>query len=113
MSRSVLTTWACRRPNCQARNVEERSHCAVCEAPRPSSFRSACRAAAIPPVDLEDFCRVNFDRTAKRHKAEVHILDGDVFLTLTPDHPTHFAPAIYRIEHNALTPCDSFGRPSW
>jgi hypothetical protein len=108
----VLETWECRRLNCQARNLARDSHCSVCEAPKPGG-RPRSFERVLPAVDLDEFLRTNFTRGAKRHRAEVHIINNEVFLTLTPDHRDGGDPAVYHAEHNALAPCDSLGRTSW
>lgn len=105
-----LQTWECGRPNCQARNVAEHAHCTVCHAPRPSSFRSALAVRRVPPIDLEEFCRRLFARSDRRPTASLDEVDGEIFLTLTPHAGD---PAIYRVDENAVIPCDNFGRPGW
>lgn len=109
----ALVTWACTRIGCGARNLEQQPYCTTCSEPkpRPSSFRQALAAAPrIPPQDLEDFCRRYFARGAFKHQAEVHLLDGEVFLTLTP---ATGDPCVFLVDENDLTPCDTHGRPSW
>lgn len=108
MNTGAITTWDCLRPNCQARNVADAHFCSVCQAPRPSSFRQAL--GRIAPVDLEEFCRLHFAKQSRRHVAALDMVDGEVFLTLIPDAGD---PAIFRVDENAVIPCDNFGRASW
>jgi hypothetical protein len=112
VSRHGLGVWTCQRPSCKGVNLAAETHCGSCHDPRPpqSAFRAAVDAMHVPGVDLEEFCRTEHSARRFRSEAEVHVLGGQVYLTLAPSS----GPArLWRVEENAVTPCDNFGRPSW
>lgn len=109
---SVLEVWTCLRPNCGAHNIAASSHCTVCSAPK-QGVRPIPGERILPAVDLEVFCRRNFKVGAKRPRAELHILDNEVYLTLSPDRPDGTPPAVFHVDQNEIHPCDSLGRRGW
>jgi hypothetical protein len=112
VSRHGLGVWTCHRLSCKGVNLAAETHCGSCHDPRPaqSPFRAAVEATRVPGVDLEEFCRGEHGMRAFRAQAEFHVINGHVYLTLAPQ----AGPArLWRVDENALTPCDNFGRPSW
>lgn len=108
MSQHGLGVWSCPNPACKGVNLAQETHCRSCHnvKPAPSPFRAALAARKrIPPVDLQDFLEQHGEAFAVAMS-----VNGEVFLTLTPHSGN---PAMFRVEHNDLQPCDNFGRPSW